>query len=172
MKRKYLTINSRNAAMLALLTMTFATGSAMAASGNWITNGNSTWSNTANWTSGTIADGVGDTATFTLNLSANRTFTIDTTSRTLGTLNTSATGRSTNFATSGGAVLTMDNTGSTNAVINVDAASGQNHAFGASMLIDLMDSPILESIGHPNSNTAAKPTDKFVHQTMFESVPS
>ena len=133
MKRKYLPLNRL------LLALALGTVNALAADGTWILNGSGNWSNTTSaWSSNVIADGVGATATFTLNLSANRNFTFDTTSRTLGTLNTSATGRSSNFLTSGGAILTLDNTGSTNAVINVDAASGQNH--NINVPIQLMDS--------------------------------
>jgi autotransporter-associated beta strand protein len=106
--------------------------------GTWTLNGNGNWSTPGNWQNNAIADGVGATAHFTLSLSSNRNFTFDTTSRTLGTLNASATGRSSNFLTSGGAVLTMDNTGSTNAVINVDSGSGQNQ--NVNVPIQLMDS--------------------------------
>ncbi len=123
----------------ALLALALGTGNTLAADGTWILNGNANWSNnTTAWSSNVIADGVGATATFTLNLTSNRNFTFDTTSRTLGTLNASATGRSSNFLTSGGAVLTLDNTGITNAVINVDVASGQNQ--NLNVPIELMDS--------------------------------
>ena len=127
----------------AFLALALATGNALAVDGTWINNGSSNWSVTTNWqdnnadTVGDIADGVGATATFTLNLTSNRNFTFDS-NRTLGTLNTSATGRSSNFLTSGGAILTLDNTGSTNAVVTTASTSGQNH--NIAVPIELMDS--------------------------------
>lgn len=56
-----------------------------AANGTWSLNDDGTWSNTANWTSATFADGAGFTAFFNgLNLTAaNRTITLDS-SRVLG----------------------------------------------------------------------------------------
>ena len=154
MKRKYLPLNRL------LLALAFGTVNALAADGTWILNGNGNWSNnTSAWSGNVIADGVGATATFTLNLSANRNFTFDTTSRTLGTLNTSATGRSSNFLTSGGAILTLDNTGSTNAVINVDAASGQNH--NINVPIQLMD-----SLDITNGLTSASGKSLIMNNTM------
>jgi len=97
---------------------------ALAVNGVWIGTGNSTWSNTANWQGGFIADGVGATATFTNGgLGGNRTFTVDST-RTLGTL-TVGENKSVHIGTSGGAVLIFDNNGSASQV-TMASTTGQN----------------------------------------------
>lgn len=59
--------------------------SAEAASGTWTLSGNGTWSDPANWASGVVADGAGNTANFGL-VSQAPTITLDT-SRTIGGLN-------------------------------------------------------------------------------------
>src|SRR5437879_2181480 len=69
---------------------------AQAASGTWTNTAGGIWSTATNWSSSIIADGATFTASFnTLDLTAsNRTVTIDTTSRTIGTItigDTSAT---------------------------------------------------------------------------------
>lgn len=56
-----------------------------AADGTWITDGSSTWSNTANWQGGIVADGSGFTANFNTNITTTRTVTLDS-NRTLGNL--------------------------------------------------------------------------------------
>jgi fibronectin-binding autotransporter adhesin len=61
-------------------------------SGSWAVTTGGLWSNTANWTGGTIADGQGSTATFNQTLAANVTVDLDS-PRTLGNLSfTSGTG--------------------------------------------------------------------------------
>lgn len=87
-----------------------------AASGNWTNNAVSIWSAATNWSSNPTVPGTaaGDTVGLTFDISANRTVTIDTTSRTVGTLNlgdpTSGYFAYT-LAASGGAVLTFNNNG-------------------------------------------------------------
>jgi autotransporter-associated beta strand protein len=103
---------------------------AHAASGTWTLNGNGVWSNTANWSGGVIADGAGNTGTFsTLNITANRTVTIDggVASRTLGIINIGDTDGTNTYtiAASGGGMLTFDNSGS-NAQINQTSTSADN----------------------------------------------
>ena len=50
------------------------------ASGTWIsdTDVNNDWSTAANWSGGTVADGVDSTASFTGDITATRTVTLDT----------------------------------------------------------------------------------------------
>src|SRR4051794_37092437 len=58
-----------------------------AASGTWIADAAGNWSDTTKWASGVIADGVDALADFsTIDLTAARNVTINTTSRTLGSI--------------------------------------------------------------------------------------
>ena len=115
-----------------LATGTDSTASAMASSttttaavvdpdGTWILNNNGTWSTTANWSGGIVADGGGFADFSTLNITGNRTVTIDTISRTVRRIDIGDT-NSTNSYTinaSGGASLIFDNTAnSANAQLN------------------------------------------------------
>ena len=71
------------------VTMALFRPDARAASGNWNTDNNGNWSTAANWSSNPTVPGTaaGDVVGLNVNLaSANRTVTIDTTSRTVGTL--------------------------------------------------------------------------------------
>jgi autotransporter-associated beta strand protein len=55
-----------------------ATTAVQAANGTWITDGNGLWSDTTNWSNGTIADGSGSSANFsTLDLTVERTVSLD-----------------------------------------------------------------------------------------------
>src|SRR5262245_32610862 len=60
-----------------------------AASGNWTNNAASIWSAATNWSSNPTVPGTtaGDTVGLTFDITAARTVTIDTTSRTVGVLN-------------------------------------------------------------------------------------
>src|SRR5438132_667500 len=63
-----------------------STTSAQAASGTWINANGGSWTNSANWSGGVIADGTANAANFnTLSLSADVTVTLDA-SRTIGTV--------------------------------------------------------------------------------------
>lgn len=92
-----------------------------AANGTWNLNADGTWSNTANWTSTTIADGAGFTAFFNnVDLTtANRTITLDS-SRVLGGIrigdNSTTDRRSYILAPAASETLTLDN-GTANAQI-------------------------------------------------------
>jgi hypothetical protein len=124
MFRKTVTARMFLTALAALLALAIGTVNALATDGIWIGTGNSTWSTTANWQGGFIADGVGATATFTAGgLGGNRTFTVDST-RTLGTL-TVGENKSTHINSSGGAVLIFDNNGSASQV-TMASTTGQN----------------------------------------------
>ena len=78
--------------------------------GTWISDGAGVWSDTAKWTSAFPANGGGYSADFsTLNISANRAVTLDT-SRSLGALRFGDISGAQNWtlASSGGATLTLD----------------------------------------------------------------
>jgi autotransporter-associated beta strand protein len=102
---------------------------AILANGTWTANAAGNWSTTTNWSGGTVADGAGSTADFsTINITAGRKVTIDTTSRTVGTLlvgdSTTAFNAYT-FASTGGATLTFNNSGG-GAVLTQTANTGSN----------------------------------------------
>jgi len=81
---------------------------------SWNADAAGNWSDAAMWTAG-IPTSAGDTANLTFDLTANRTVTIDTTSRILGTLNIGDPASSYfvyTLAASNGATLTFDNNGS------------------------------------------------------------
>ncbi|MBN8708602.1 MAG: autotransporter-associated beta strand repeat-containing protein [Verrucomicrobia bacterium] len=98
-----------------------------AASGSWNSNTDGNWSDSSKWLNGIIADGQGSTGNLTFNITPNRTITIDSTSRTLGILNIGDTNATNSYtvASSGGAVLIMDNGGSP-AQINQLSTSAAN----------------------------------------------
>ncbi len=88
-----------------------------AASGDWTNNAASIWSAATNWSSNPTVPGTtaGDTVGLNFDLTANRTVTIDTTARIVGTLNIGdpTTGYfAYTLAASGGATLTFNNNGS------------------------------------------------------------
>jgi len=96
-----------------LMAVLCGVGVASAADGGWNADVAGNWSDPTKWTGG-IPAAAGDAASLTFDLSANRTVTIDTTSRTIGTLNIGdpASGYfAYTLAASGGATLTFDNNG-------------------------------------------------------------
>ncbi len=111
--------------MLGLVIST-STASAQNQNGTWVQDNSGNWSNPSNWLSG-VADGATFTADFsTINITAARTVTLDS-SRTIGQLlfrdNPIPPGNTTpdfdwTLANSGGAVLTLDN-GASQPVIKV-----------------------------------------------------
>lgn len=82
-------------------------------SGDWIVNADGNWSDAANWSSDpNVPDGAGSTVNIDAAITANRTVTLDTTDRTVGTLNIGSTDfRRYSITSSGGATLIMDNDG-------------------------------------------------------------
>jgi autotransporter-associated beta strand protein len=110
-----------------------------ATSGNWTNNAASVWSAATNWSSNPTIPGTaaGDTVGLNFDITANRTVTIDTTSRTVGTLNL---GDPTSgyfiytLAASGGAALTFNNNGS-GALLSKPTA--------ANSALDLISAPIV-----------------------------
>ncbi len=96
--------------------------SALAADGTWNVDAAGNWSTAANWSPAAIPGGIGSTVSLSFNITAGQTVTIDTTSRTVGTLfigdPTAGAGFSAyTLAASGGASLILDN-GGLGAVIN------------------------------------------------------
>lgn len=72
--------------MLSVAVFALAGTTALAGSGTWITNSDGNWSDTGNWSGGTVAGGTDATANFSgLNITANRTVTVDA-GRTVGHL--------------------------------------------------------------------------------------
>src|SRR6185436_16829317 len=57
-----------------------------AANGSWVLDGNSAWNSAGNWAGAVIADGSGFTAFFTNNVTATRSVSLGTSSRTIGHL--------------------------------------------------------------------------------------
>ncbi len=134
----------RQSALLATaLVVCHAAPCVHAASGNWINNtGNSNWSTTTNWSSNPTVPGTaaGDVVGISNNISAARTVTIDTTSRTVGTLNIGdpTTGYfGFTLAASGGASLIFDNSGS--GALLAKTTSGNNALDTISAPVSLAD---------------------------------
>src|SRR6187402_3878896 len=74
--------------ILAAASIPFTGLSLHAADGTWVGTANGNWSVASNWSSNpTVPGGTGSTVGLTLDIAATRTVTIDTTSRTVGTLN-------------------------------------------------------------------------------------
>ena len=96
--------------------MFFQVVNARAASGKWNTNASGNWSTAANWTPAVVpGTTAGDVVRLTFNITGARTVTMNTTSRTVGTLNIGDSGssyRAYTLTNSGGARLTFDNSGS------------------------------------------------------------
>src|ERR1700737_4693486 len=108
--------------VLGLLSTVVTPQLSFAASGTWIADANGNWSDPGNWAGGSIADGVGATADFTLvNLTGNRNIALFA-PRTLGILNLGDTNHTHTYTISGGPALTFDN-GGTNAQLNQTAGS-------------------------------------------------
>ncbi len=102
-------------ATLAAGLLALSPGLAFAQSGTWNVDASGNWSLGSNWLSGTVpGNAAGDVVGLTNNITAARTVTIDTTSRTVGALNIGDSNNTHAFTlgASGGAGLTFDNGGS------------------------------------------------------------
>ena len=100
---------------------------AHAVGGNWNVNAAGNWSTATNWSSNPTVPGTaaGDVINLQFNITAARTVTIDTTSRRAGDLNIgdpTATLFSYTLASSGGAVLNLDGTGTAAGTVDFTAA--------------------------------------------------
>jgi autotransporter-associated beta strand protein len=107
---------SKKYCVIAAVTLLTALNS-NAANGDWTNNAASVWSAATNWSSNPTVPGTtaGDAVGLTFDISANRTITIDTTPRIVGTLNIgdpTAGFFAYTLAANGGANLTFDNNGS------------------------------------------------------------
>jgi len=92
--------------------------------GAWNADADGNWNDVGNWNSGIVADGIGYTADFTtINITGDRTVTLDT-SRNIGTLKFADTGGGQNWVVtnSGGSVLTLNNNGSSPAIVVANTA--------------------------------------------------
>ena len=97
-----------------------------AQSGIWTSTSDGNWTNTTNWKDGTIADGAGNTAAFSANLTADRTITIGTTTRTIGNLaftNLNTSSRSWTISSSSGTQYLTFDAGSLDGTSVVDIAT-------------------------------------------------
>lgn len=115
--------------------------SARATDGVWVLNGSGVWSLSTNWSTGAIADEAGSIADFSqTNISTGRTVTIDTTSRTVGTIlfgDIDSTHGYT-IAASGGGTLTFNNSGSA-AALTQGVNSGANTISSPVLLADSLN---------------------------------
>jgi autotransporter-associated beta strand protein len=105
---------------LAAAILGLAAAPAGAVVGTWTLQNNGNWSTAGNWASSIMPDAPGDTADFsTVVWSGNWIWTIDSTSRTVGTLKMGYAGSNkfTTLAASGGASLIFDNLGSAAQII-------------------------------------------------------
>ena len=113
-------------AMIAALSLC-AVGVQAQVDGSWNVDAAGNWSDADNWDSDpSVPGGAGATVGLTNAISANRTVTIDTDSRTVGTLNIGLDGntRIWTLASSGGASLTFDNSASGAALNVIDGPGG------------------------------------------------
>ncbi len=112
---------------------------ARAAGGSWSVDTNGNWSGTTNWTDGTVAAGAGNTATFNINITANRTTTLDS-ARIIGGLifgnSGSHIGAAQSWTIGGSSTLTLDNSGSSPTITCWPLRSAGNSACNVSVPLD------------------------------------
>ena len=132
----YFTVRATDAAGASAFSVVVVYVSVIATNGVWITDGDGLWSAYANWSSGAVGNGIGQTADFsTINITANRTVTLDS-KRSIGTLKFGDTSGAQNWtlASSGGTTLTLDTGSATspsvvvnqNTVTNLVSLAGTN----------------------------------------------
>lgn len=140
-----LSTSTRCRAALTALATIISVPALHAASGSWNVDAAGNWSTAASWNPAAVpGTTAGDVINFTNNISAARTITIDTTSRTAGDLNigdSAATLFSFTLASTGGGALLLDGTGSTAAT--VDFVAGVANTISAP--ISLVDNAIFRS---------------------------
>jgi len=128
----YFTVRATDAAGASAFSLVAIYVSVIATNGVWITDGDGLWSTYTNWSGSAVGNGIGETADFsTLNITANRTVTLDS-KRSLGTLKFGDTSGAQNWtlASSGGTTLTLDTNSSVivnqNTVTNLVPLAGTN----------------------------------------------
>lgn len=123
------------------------TSELLATDATWTSNSSGTWSTATRWSSNpTVPGGAGSTIGLTFDITLGRTITIDTTSRTVGTLNIGDANTSSFYtlAASGGASLIMDN--------NAAGAQINHTSTGAA---DIISAPVSLQDHLAVSNTSA-----------------
>ncbi|HVF70720.1 MAG TPA: PEP-CTERM sorting domain-containing protein [Chthoniobacterales bacterium] len=96
------------------------------ASGTWSANASGNWSNSANWSGGVIADGVGSSARFDMtNITTDVTVTLDS-SRSIGRVSIGDTDGTHHYtiAPSGGSTLTFDGVSNNAAIVQTATSAG------------------------------------------------
>jgi fibronectin-binding autotransporter adhesin len=111
----------------------------------WSADSNGNLSAASNYVGGAAPNGIGDVATFSNNITANRTVTVDT-DTTLGTMNFDSPF---NYTLAGAHKLTMQAPGPAQAVINVSAAHGNGqHTIGVPVQVS-SDMQIVQNSAGP-----------------------
>lgn len=140
--RCYMIPRAMSSLLGAVILAPLCNSSLIAADGSWSNSTTSAgnWSDTTKWAGGILANGAGAIGNFNLDYGTNnKVITIDTTSRTLGTLNIGDPGftyRSVTVQASGGASLVFNNNGS-GALLSRTVAQT-----GGSPVIDLISAPM------------------------------
>lgn len=112
----------------------------LAVNGNWANDVAGNWSDATKWTSNpSVAGGQSSVVGLTAGLATSRIVTIDTTSRTVGTLNIGDTNDTNTYtiAASGGASLIMDNAGSGASINQISTSRGDSITAPISLLDNL-----------------------------------
>jgi fibronectin-binding autotransporter adhesin len=107
---------SKLSVIVSAMVFIFMAGNVLADSGNWAVDASGNWSDAANWSSNPTVPGTaaGDSIGLNNNIAGARVVTVDSASRTNGTLNIGDSNNTHSFtlAASGGGTLTFDNSGS------------------------------------------------------------
>jgi autotransporter-associated beta strand protein len=127
----------RNALAVSALLIAALPGQAQTGTWSQATGGTYTWSNTANWTGGVIADGANNTANFTTaNLTGPITVNLDT-NRTIGALVFDNPTNTFSWTIGGASILTLSNS----------AAGGPTIAVNASDLVSTISTTVAGTQG-------------------------
>jgi fibronectin-binding autotransporter adhesin len=123
-------------AIVCAMAMSFVAGTAQAVDGDWNTLSSGNWGDAGNWTSNPLVPGTtaGDTVQLNYNITGQRTVTINTTNRIVGTLLISDASHGYIVAATGGGTLTFDNN-SSGATLNVPYAPGLVNTITAPVIL-------------------------------------
>ena len=131
---------------LFVATILLSSTGAHAQSGSWSSNVSGIWTDAANWNGGLIADGAGNTATFSANITANRVVT-NNTDRTIGHLSFADTASTYyRWTVSGPGLLSLDADGTGGGTSTVTVASNSMATIGGNALV-LAGSNTLQKTG-------------------------